>query len=157
MPDLVADLAAVVRAAAAAAGKPVPSGVRRRRSSDAHRSLAAALGGGQRRAVCWARSRSAIPRTSELRARPRARGARGATLGLITEGANSAGAYLAGAVPHREAGGTAVAAPGLAARAMLRERLKAYVLFGGIDPANDLAGAADALAGAGASSPRPRT
>jgi NADH-quinone oxidoreductase subunit G len=31
---------------------------------------------------------------------------------------------------------------------MLENRLKAYVLFGGIDPANDLAGAADALAGA---------
>jgi NADH-quinone oxidoreductase subunit G len=31
---------------------------------------------------------------------------------------------------------------------MLEQRLKAYVLFGGIDPANDLAGGADALAGA---------
>jgi len=32
---------------------------------------------------------------------------------------------------------------------MLENRLKAYVLFGGIDPANDLAGATDRFAGAG--------
>ncbi len=36
-----------------------------------------------------------------------------ASVGCITEGANAAGAYLAGAVPHREPGGAAAAAPGL--------------------------------------------
>jgi NADH-quinone oxidoreductase subunit G len=69
----------------------------------------------------------------------------GASVGVITEGANSAGAYLAGAVPHREPGGAPAAAVGLSARAMLESALKAYVLFGGIDPANDLGAAATAL------------
>ena len=39
-------------------------------------------------------------------------------------------------------------AGGLPARAMLESRLKAYLLCGGIDPAVDLAGPAEALAGA---------
>jgi NADH-quinone oxidoreductase subunit G len=68
----------------------------------------------------------------------------GATLGLITEGPNSAGAYLAGAVSHREPGGAAARSTGLSARTMLDSPLKAYVLFGGIDPANDLGSGADA-------------
>jgi NADH-quinone oxidoreductase subunit G len=38
--------------------------------------------------------------------------------------------------------------PGLSARAMLESPLKAYVLFGGIDPANDLAVGGDALGAA---------
>jgi NADH-quinone oxidoreductase subunit G len=72
----------------------------------------------------------------------------GASVGCITEGANSAGAYLAGVVPHRAPGGAPVGAPGLSARAMLDAPLKAYVLLGGIDPANDLALDARALAAA---------
>jgi NADH-quinone oxidoreductase subunit G len=62
-----------------------------------------------------------------------------ASIGCITEGANAAGAYLAGAVPHREPGGAPAAAAGLSAGAMLESALKAYVLFGGIDPVSDLA------------------
>ena len=72
----------------------------------------------------------------------------GASVGLITEGPNAAGAYLAGAVPHREPGGAPSSAVGLSARAMLERRLKAYVLLGGIDPIDDLAAGPEALAGA---------
>src|SRR6202043_88133 len=71
-----------------------------------------------------------------------------ASVGCITEGANAAGAYLAGAVPHREPGGAPAAAVGLSARAMLESALKAYVLFGSIDPASDLAVEPQALASA---------
>ena len=60
--------------------------------------------------------------------------ATGATFGVLAEGGNAAGAYLAGAVPHREAGGKAIATPGLDAREMLTKALGAYVLFGGIEP-----------------------
>jgi NADH-quinone oxidoreductase subunit G len=63
----------------------------------------------------------------------------GASVGFITEGANAAGAYLAGAVPHREPGGAPARNAGLSARAMLDSPRKAYVLFGGIDPLQDLA------------------
>jgi NADH-quinone oxidoreductase subunit G len=62
----------------------------------------------------------------------------GARLGLITEGPNAAGAYLAGAVPHRQPGGSPAGSPGLAVRAMMDSALKAYMLFGAIDPALDL-------------------
>ncbi len=72
----------------------------------------------------------------------------GASLGLITEGANAAGAYLAGVVPHRQAGAGPSASIGLSARAMLETWLKAYLLFGGIDPANDLSAPPEALAAA---------
>jgi NADH-quinone oxidoreductase subunit G len=147
--DLVSGLAAVVRAAAAAAGKPVPSGVREAVVGDAHRALAAALGHGEHHAIFLGALTQRHPAYAEIRSLAAALAElSGASLGLVTDGANTAGAYLAGAVPHRESGGTPVAAPGLSARAMLENRLKAYVLFGGIDPANDLAGPTDALAGA---------
>jgi len=61
----------------------------------------------------------------------------GATLGRIAEGGNAAGAYLAGAVPHREAGAKALARGGLNAREMLSEPLRAYVLLGGVEPSID--------------------
>jgi NADH-quinone oxidoreductase subunit G len=147
--DLVSGLAAVLRAAAAAAGKPVPSGVREAAVTDAHRALAATLGHGQRRAIFLGALAQRHPAYAEIRSLAAALAElSGASLGLITDGANAAGAYLAGAVPHRESGGMPAAVPGLSARAMLENRLKAYVLFGGIDPANDLAGPTDALAGA---------
>jgi len=58
----------------------------------------------------------------------------GASFGVIAEGGNAAGAYLAGAVPHREAGGKPMQKPGLSAAQMLQQPLKAYVLFGGVEP-----------------------
>jgi len=67
---------------------------------------------------------------------------------LHTEGRQFRGAYLAGAVPHRAAGGTSVGAGGLPARSMLEAALKAYVLLGPIDPEVDFAAGAGALAAA---------
>jgi NADH-quinone oxidoreductase subunit G len=72
----------------------------------------------------------------------------GASIGFVTEGANSAGAYLAGAVPHREPGGAPLKVAGLSTAAMLQSALKSYVLFGGIDPSCDLAGDPARLAAA---------
>ncbi|HEX4150592.1 MAG TPA: NADH-quinone oxidoreductase subunit NuoG [Steroidobacteraceae bacterium] len=148
-PDLVGGLAAVVRAAAGAAGQPVPAGTPEAEVRDAHRTVAAALGQGPRRAIFVGTLAQRHPAYAEIRSLAAALAQlSGASLGLLTEGANAAGAYLAGAVPHREPGGSPTAAAGLTARSMLEQRLKAYVLFGGIDPINDLAFGADALAGA---------
>jgi NADH-quinone oxidoreductase subunit G len=72
----------------------------------------------------------------------------GATLGYVPEGANAAGAALVGFLPHREAGLRALPRPGLDARAMLEARLKAYVLFGGVEPADHLDGETGAVAAA---------
>ena len=63
----------------------------------------------------------------------------GARLGLLSEGPNSVGASMAGAVAHRSPGGAAVAEPGLTVQGMLDARLGAYVLHGGIEPEFDIA------------------
>ncbi len=54
----------------------------------------------------------------------------GAKLSYLPEANNTAGAWLAGVVPHRQAGGEAVAEAGLDANSMLTQNLNAYVLLG---------------------------
>jgi NADH-quinone oxidoreductase subunit G len=147
--DLVGGLASVVRAAAAGAERPVPAGVREAPVDDAHRSLAQALRHGERRGIFLGTLAQRHPAYAEIKALARTLSDLcGAAVGFVTEGANAAGAYLAGCVPHRESGGAPVTAAGLPARAMLDGRLKGYLLLGGIDPANDLAAAPEALDGA---------
>ncbi len=51
-------------------------------------------------------------------------------LGYLSEAANSSGAWLAGAVPHRHAGGKQCANIGMNSNEMLHAKLKAYVLLG---------------------------
>ena len=75
----------------------------------------------------------------------------GVTLGTLDEGANPAGAWIAGAVPHREANGAPVKRAGLDARAMIEAGLDAYVLMG-LEPELDCANGArarEALSAAG--------
>jgi len=54
--------------------------------------------------------------------------ATGASFGVLSIGANAAGAWLGGCVPMRTVGGTALATPGLNAKQMLESSLAAYVL-----------------------------
>jgi len=61
----------------------------------------------------------------------------GARIGSLTDGANSAGAHLAGTLPHRGAGGAAKSNPGLNAGAMLDAPLDAVLLLG-IEPDCDI-------------------
>jgi len=147
--DLVTELAAVVRAAAAGANQSVPEGVPAATVTDGHKAAAAVLGAGTRRAVVLGTLAQRHPAYSSLKALAGLLGKlTGSAVGFITEGPNAAGAYLAGAVPHREPGGAPVKTAGLTARAMLESALKAYVLFGAIDPANDLGVSGTALAAA---------
>jgi NADH-quinone oxidoreductase subunit G len=137
--DMLAELTALVHAAAGASGKPVPAGVGQATPTDAHKSLIAALSHGSRRAVILGTLAQRHPAYSQLKALSAALAQLcEASVGCITEGPNAAGAYLAGAVPHREPGSAPIGAAGLSARQMLDSPLKAYVLLGGIDPANDL-------------------
>lgn len=62
----------------------------------------------------------------------------GATIGFLTDGANAAGAWLAGAIPHRLAAGQAVTQPGLDAAAMFKQALSGYLLWN-IEPELDCA------------------
>jgi NADH-quinone oxidoreductase subunit G len=147
--DMLAELKALVHAAAGAASKPVPAGVGAATVTDAHKSLVAALSHGSRRAVILGTLAQRHPAYSQLKALSAALAELcGASVGFVTEGPNAAGAYLAGVVPHREAGGTPLKSAGLSARQMLESPLKAYVLFGGIEPANDIAVDSSALAAA---------
>jgi len=86
------------------------------------------------------------PHAGALRALARAAAdACGATLGLLTEGGNAAGAWLAGAVPHRGPGAGAPQPAGVDAATMLREPRRALLLLG-IEPELDCADSAAALA-----------
>ncbi|NKB47630.1 MAG: NADH-quinone oxidoreductase subunit G, partial [Legionellales bacterium] len=63
---------------------------------------------------------------------------------LMTEGANSAGAWLAGALPHRTVGGAAANKGGLDAKAMFAQPRKGYVLLN-LEPEFDCANSQQAL------------
>ena len=67
----------------------------------------------------------------------------GVTLGTLDEGANPAGAWIAGALPHRGANSTAAKRAGLDARAMFEAGLDAYLLMG-LEPEIDCADGARA-------------
>jgi NADH-quinone oxidoreductase subunit G len=69
----------------------------------------------------------------------------GARLGFLSDGANSAGAHLAGVLPHRGAGGQAREKAGLSAAQMVDKALKNYLLVG-VEPEYDCADGAKALA-----------
>ncbi len=60
----------------------------------------------------------------------------GARLGIISEGGNSAGAWLAGCLPHREAGAKPAAVTGLDWRSMMKSEIKGYLLLG-VEPELD--------------------
>jgi NADH-quinone oxidoreductase subunit G len=148
----VADLAAIYSAALDGAAAPahLASLVGGAQPNVAHRALAAALKGGQKRAIWLGALALRHPAYADLRALAAGlASATGATLGTLAEGGNAAGAYLAGAVPHREPGGIKSAAPGKNAREMLSVAQPAYLLFGGVEPWADGLGpdAAKALAG----------
>ena len=67
----------------------------------------------------------------------------GATLGTLDDGANPAGAWTVGVVPHRGANGAPVKRVGLDARAMFEAGLDAYMLMG-LEPELDCADGARA-------------
>ena len=67
----------------------------------------------------------------------------GVTLGTLDEGANPAGAWIAGALPHREAHGVPAKRRGLDAPAMIEAGLDAYLLMG-LEPELDCADGARA-------------
>lgn len=141
----VADLAAILNAVAGSSGKSIPGHLadiaRQASVGDAHRAAAAALLTGERRAVWLGALALRHPAYADLRALAAALAEMaGASFGVLAEGGNAAGAYLAGVLPHREAGGRPAARTGMSAREMLERPMKAYLLFGGVEPWIDSAG-----------------
>jgi NADH-quinone oxidoreductase subunit G len=135
----VDDLAAILSVVAQGAGKSVPehlvSIVQQVKVGDTHRAAAEALVAGEKRAIWLGSLALRHPAYADIRALASALAeVTGASFGVLAEGGNAAGAFLAGAVPHREAGGKAVSKAGLNALEMVQKTLKAYVLFGGVEP-----------------------
>jgi len=69
----------------------------------------------------------------------------GAKVGFLSDGANAAGACLAGALPHRSRGGSSRQASGMDAAQMIAEPRRNYLLLG-VEPEFDCANGAAALA-----------
>jgi NADH-quinone oxidoreductase subunit G len=116
-------------------------------NSEARRGVVASLSSG-RTAIVMGGVAMRHTHFADLRAAAAALAAKtGASLGFLPDGGNAVGTALAGALPHRLAGGRPVAKPGLDVRGMLETPLAACVLFGGVEPACDigLPGAAQAL------------
>jgi NADH-quinone oxidoreductase subunit G len=107
--------------------------------TDEHRAIADTLKSAERRAIWLGALAARGSRYGELRVLARALAvATGASLGELAEGGNAAGAYLAGAVPHRGIGGAARATVGATARQMLEQTLPGYLLLN-VEPWADAA------------------
>jgi NADH-quinone oxidoreductase subunit G len=132
---MVAELAGILQAALGARGQGAPASVAALLSgvqpTATQSAIAATLAADGKRAIWLGALALRHSAYADLRALSRelAR-ATGATLGELLEGANGAGAYIAGAVPHRSHAGAVRSAVGLDARQMLEKSLKAYLLVG---------------------------
>ena len=129
--DLVPALAAILKAAVAMTGADAElagllAGLR---PKQLHKKIASALVKADRPAVFIGSLGISHPQLSLLRYLSGMLAQRGSgVFGYLENGANSAGAWLAGAVPHRLPGMEKAAAGGLDAAAMLTERMGAYLL-----------------------------
>ncbi len=119
--------------------------------TEQHQRIADALKEGERAAVMLGNIAVQHPAYAQLQfLAGRLCKATGATLSMLPERANTAGAWLTGVVPHRLAGGKEASKVGLNAREMLSKSLKQYLLVG-VEPEFDAANpsaAVKALAGA---------
>ncbi len=151
---LVADLAAILNAASKRLGTPVSprlaAVVNEAAPGPGHEAVAASLGGNG--AVWLGLLAETHPARADLQALAEELARlTGARFGQLTVGANSAGAALAGAQPHRGAGGIRRPRPGLDARAMRTDGLDALLLLNlepedFVEPADDFLRAARVVA-----------
>lgn len=132
-----AALAGVARAVASAKGVAAPAGTDGFDGGDAAAKLAEALLSGERRAVFLGNEAVRHPQFSALHALAQWIATEtGATLGFLTEAANTVGGYIAGALPRQG---------GANAQAMLDAPRKAYIVLNA-EPEFDTADARKALA-----------
>ena len=140
---MVAALASVAKAALAKAGQ-TASGVTAELINNAHDDARSAaivdrLANANNCAVILGNYAIDHPQAASLRALAQViASATNSQLGQLSDGANSAGAWLVGAVPHRVAGNKKSSAVGLTSQAMCQESLAGYLLLG-IEPALDCA------------------
>lgn len=148
--DMAANLAAIIKALLNQSGKPGPEGMASLLENvpvqDSHQAVAQHLFNAEKVSVLIGNQAMNQPEFATLRALASViADLAGAKLGYLSEGANSAGACLAGVLPHRGVGGEAISAPGKTAYEMISDGLGAYVLLG-IEPEYDCANSARASA-----------
>ncbi|MEV8472010.1 NADH-quinone oxidoreductase subunit NuoG [Ralstonia sp. UNC404CL21Col] len=115
-------LSQVAVAVAAANNVARPGGTDSIEAGDVAKRIAASLASGERKAVFLGNAAVAHPQFSQLHALAQwVAQQTGATLGFLTEAANTVGGYIAGALPQGN---------GLDAAAMLAQPRRAYVLLG---------------------------
>ncbi len=129
---------------AAASGKALPPSVRQlckaASPNAAQRTAASLLSNGANSVVLVGHVAIRHPAYSAIRALASAIAElTGARLGIVSEGPNSAGAHLAGVLPHRTAGGRRREHPGRNIPQMLDASLDVMLLFG-VEPDRDIAG-----------------
>jgi NADH-quinone oxidoreductase subunit G len=124
-------LAEIVVAAARAASKPAPDALAGIEPSAVATAIAASLASGDNKAILLGNLAEQHAEASQLLALAHALGEIvGATVGCLTEAANSVGGYAAGALPHGSSG--------MNARAMIADPRKAYLVLG-VEPEFDCA------------------
>ncbi|MBE9568373.1 MAG: NADH-quinone oxidoreductase subunit NuoG [Proteobacteria bacterium] len=144
--DLVAELASVASAVYQLTGHPVPENIADAVSkptvTEAHASIAKQLSDAGSATVLLGNVAHMHPQFSALRALAAAIASEtGSTFGYLTDGCNAAGAWLAGAVPHRGAGGlTEDVVAGKNLGELMSEKLAACLLLN-IEPDTDAADA----------------
>ncbi len=132
-----AALAGVARAVAAAKGVTAPAGTEGFDGGDAAKAVADMLLSGERRAVFLGNEAVRHPQFSSLHALAQwIASETGATLGFLTEAANTVGGYVAGALPQQG---------GANAQAMLDAPRRAYIVLNA-EPEFDAADGRKALA-----------
>jgi NADH-quinone oxidoreductase subunit G len=149
MAQTLAGIAACFPAVGKQATDAVKDAIAAAKPDDTQRAIASALKDADTVTVILGNVASAHPQFSMLKALAAVIAtATDATLGVLTDGCNSVGGWLAGALPHRGPAGGAVAHAGLDAHAMLAAPRKGYLLFG-VEPEYDCADAALAASALG--------
>jgi NADH-quinone oxidoreductase subunit G len=132
--NFAAELAAIVKAIATKTGKAMPEGLQPLLASisvtHAHENIAEQLVNGEKSSVLLGPQAINHTQFSIVRALANSIAQMsGSRIGYLSEAGNSSGAWIAGALPHRGAGGEAVTTQGLNAKEMFDKPLKAYVLL----------------------------
>lgn len=128
--QFVESLAAVVKVLVGQKGQSVPAAVTSVAVSDDAKSIAALLSRGDNAVIVLGQTAMAHPQSSQVRALAQmAADLCDGSVAFLPE-ANSAGAWLAGCVPHRGVAGSSTECRGRDAYSLLKDPAKAYLLFG---------------------------
>jgi len=147
--DMAVNLAAIIKALLSLSGKSAPEGLASLLENvspeDSHQAVAQQLSNADKVSILMGNQAMNQTEFATLRALANViADLAGAKLGYLSEGANTAGACLAGSLPHRGLAGESISNPGKTAYTMIDEGLGAYVLLG-VEPEYDCANSGRAL------------